>query len=126
MADIGVSIEWNGDQFMELLLREMQKRLAVAGEAIRAAAVKSLRRTKYPPASMPGAVPAWRTGHLFRSVFSDPNPSELAVRVGTPVRYALYLELGTSKMAARPWLRPALMESEKRIISIMTKPLPSK
>jgi hypothetical protein len=126
MADIGVSIEWNGDQFMELLRREMMKRLAVAGEAIRAAAVKSLRRTKHPPASMPGAVPAWRTGYLFRSVFSDPSPANLAVRVGTPVKYGLYLELGTSKMAARPWLRPALLSASKSIVAIMTKPLPNK
>ena len=32
----------------------------------------------------------------------------LAVRVGTSVHYAAYVELGTVKMAARPYLRPAL------------------
>jgi hypothetical protein len=31
--------------------------------------------------------------------------------LGTNVPYGLYTELGTKKMAARPWLRPALVRA---------------
>jgi len=32
------------------------------------------------------------------------------------VEYGYYLEVGTTNMAARPWLRPALRKSEKQIL----------
>lgn len=32
----------------------------------------------------------------------------LVVRIGTDVEYAKYVEFGTSKMSAKPYLRPAL------------------
>lgn len=38
------------------------------------------------------------------------QPSEKEVVVGTNVEYATYIEFGTSKMGARPYLKPALMD----------------
>jgi len=32
-------------------------------------------------------------------------------RVGTDVEYGLYVEQGTSRMAAQPWLRPAALQA---------------
>ena len=128
MADDGISIEmkWTGDNFAELLQREMQKRLATVGEVVRGEATRSLRKTKFPPASKPGHVPAYRTGYLFRSVVYELLPGIFAVRIGTNTKYGRYLELGTSKMAPRPWLRPAIFGSQKRIKAILSKPLPRK
>ena len=37
---------------------------------------------------------------------------------GTDVQYGFYLEVGTVKMQARPWLRPALRRSENGILRI--------
>jgi len=32
-------------------------------------------------------------------------------RVGTDVEYGIYVEQGTSRMAAQPWLRPAALQA---------------
>ena len=58
------------------------------------------------PASEEGEPPHRRTGTLIRSVSSqvDVEGHEIIGRVGTNVRYGFWLEVGTSKMAARPWL----------------------
>jgi HK97 gp10 family phage protein len=63
--------------------------------------------------SAPGAPPYKQTGLLRASVTHELSEGYLAVtaRVGTNLPYGKYLELGTRKMAARPWLRRALLES---------------
>lgn len=49
-----------------------------------------------------------RTGRLRNSIANDHD--DTAVYVGTNVEYAPYVELGTYKMPARPFLRPAIEE----------------
>jgi HK97 gp10 family phage protein len=50
-----------------------------------------------------------RSGRLANSVTVETAPDGLAATVGTDVAYGTYLELGTRRMAARPWLQPALL-----------------
>jgi len=57
--------------------------------------------------SPPGTPPHRQTGHLVSSYGHEFHDSGLLGIHGTNLRYARYLELGTSKMAARPHLRPA-------------------
>lgn len=61
-------------------------------------------------ASAPGQPPAVDTGRLRASIDSDLGADSrgLVARIGTNVVYARHLELGTVRMAARPFLRPAL------------------
>lgn len=61
-------------------------------------------------ASAPGDGPAVDTGRLRASITRETGKvgSVLVARVGTDVKYAKWLELGTSKMSPRPFLRPAL------------------
>ncbi|HWB13401.1 MAG TPA: hypothetical protein VG826_29520 [Pirellulales bacterium] len=112
---------------MRLLRTEMEKRLSTAAEVICAEAVRSIR-TPYPPASTPGQPPHTRSGAsgLMGSVFYwvNADTSNPFAVVGTSLKYGLYLELGTYKMAARPWLRPALYKTLAKLKAIMTKPLP--
>lgn len=59
-------------------------------------------------ASAPGEPPAVRTGMLRNSIKYTVHGVSLSVKgvVGTGVRYAEWLEFGTSKMAPRPFLGP--------------------
>lgn len=56
-------------------------------------------------ASAPGQYPATDTGRLVGSVKAI--ISGTTAIVGTDVKYGAWLELGTSSMAARPWLLPS-------------------
>lgn len=47
------------------------------------------------------------TGRLRNSITHEVVPSEKAVYIGTNVEYAPYVELGTSRQKAHPYLRPA-------------------
>ena len=49
------------------------------------------------------------------------NSGEVTVYVGTNVEYAPYQELGTVKMDARPFLRPAMENSSDEIEQIIRK-----
>ena len=53
------------------------------------------------------------TGNLQSSIKAEHE--RLKVRVGTEVHYGGYVEGGTEKMAAQPYLRPALHENLKAI-----------
>lgn len=49
------------------------------------------------------------TGRLRNSITHQVIDEE-SVAIGTNVEYAIYQELGTSKMKAQPYLRPAVVE----------------
>jgi len=80
--------------------------------ALRAIRVESAAKqnASHPPPSVPGSGPAVRTGRLRSSitwqVFADGEG--LYADIGSNVEYAGYVELGTERMAPRPYLRPAL------------------
>lgn len=61
-------------------------------------------------ASAPGQPPATDTGRLLASIHHilEGEGQHTVAHVGSDVNYALFLELGTRYMAARPFLRPAL------------------
>jgi hypothetical protein len=75
------------------------------------------------PPSEPGEPPAKRTGTLDRSIDSETveTRGEFIGRVGTNLKYGFWLELGTRRMAARPYLRPALTSQRKRILALLKR-----
>lgn len=65
------------------------------------------------------------TGRLRNSITHTVNGGEKAAYIGTNVEYARYVELGTRKMAAQPYLRPAAADHASRYRSIFRKHLQS-
>lgn len=73
------------------------------------------RRTVVHRASAPGEAPASDTGRLVNSINAEVVSSGFEATVkagGGAVKYARMLEFGTSKMAARPFMFPALERSK--------------
>ena len=70
-------------------------------------------------ASAPGEAPAIDTGILRFSIAVKIGDSGLSATIGVPeltkVKYARPLEFGTQKMAARPFVFPALEKNKKTI-----------
>ena len=67
--------------------------------------------------SKPGNPPAPDTGRLMGSITHrvEMEGNSIIGYVGTSVKYGVYLEYGTSKIAARPWLGPAIERNRKII-----------
>lgn len=77
--------------------------------AIRVETAAKVNATNEPP-SVPGHGPAVRTGRLRGSITHrlGEDAEGLYADIGSAVEYAPYVELGTSLMEPRPFLRPAL------------------
>jgi HK97 gp10 family phage protein len=55
------------------------------------------------------------TGRLRASITNQVNPIDSSVIIGTNVKYAPYVEYGTSRMNPQPFLRPAVDMTLRRI-----------
>ena len=72
-------------------------------------------------AAKPGGAPNTDTGRLVSSINTEIE--ENWVVVGTSLPYGEWLEFGTKKMEARPWLLPALDKNNDMIIELHRKAL---
>lgn len=59
--------------------------------------------------SRPGEYPRKQTGHLRRTITYEVDEATMTARIGTNLLYGKFLELGTIRMKARPFLRKTLM-----------------
>lgn len=143
------NLRWNGPQFQRAVTAHMRRNLSAAcialvnhakelisiegtGRAIAAhvgrygwGPAKKYRKKQliynFSPSS-PGEPPHVQTGRLRGSVAWE--VVGLLGRVGTNVKYGRWLELGTKRLAARPWLRPSLDAMRSALIRILTRPMP--
>jgi hypothetical protein len=115
-------ISWHGEEFKGKLRKEMELRLATAGEMLAGRARKLISKP-YPPASEKGNPPHTRRYQqgLLGSVFSELHSDDLTCVVGTTMIHGLYLELGPLD---RKWLGPALDQMQSTIQRILTAPMP--
>lgn len=125
-------VTWYGDDASRQINAEMKRRLAACAIAVTNHAKKLIgidgtgvdsNGTLIPNVnpSKPGDPPHKQGGELQGSVAW--SMVGVVARVGTHIKYGRWLELGTSKMAARPWLRRALFEMTPRINMLLSKPM---
>jgi HK97 gp10 family phage protein len=72
--------------------------------------------------SAAGSFPYKQTGTLRASVTYEIDTTNLVARVGTSVRYGAYLERGTRRMRAHPWLRPSFAQATPQVRRILSRP----
>ena len=107
---------------------DMRRLVGRAANLVRNTAVISINQgaksggiyEKYNPrrthrASAAGEPPATDTGYLVSNIFTNIDTDGLGASVESRAAYSSFLEFGTSKMAARPFLQPALEENKPRI-----------
>lgn len=68
-------------------------------------------------------IPGYVGGTLRNSITHSVNNGEKAVYIGTNVEYAPFVELGTSRKAERPYLRPAAQNHQAQYRQIIEKEL---
>lgn len=78
---------------------------------------------RYYLASAPGEAPASRLGDLRKHIRVKvvKRPDGVDGICGTPFNYGEFLEKGTPRMAARPWLRVSWKRATPTIKKIMTR-----
>ena len=111
--------------------------VATAGYLVRNTAVVSInqgaksgviynRGGKTSRRSAAGEPPATDTGFLVNNIFLKFDADKLGVSVESRASYSLALEFGTSKMAARPFLQPALESNKSKIRTLEKRMIKAK
>jgi HK97 gp10 family phage protein len=128
-----VSVEWHGDEFLKLTAKELGDNLEKAAVYLKGKVKDKINRsepyTRYvgdhgvyydgQDPSSPGEEPKKITGALQRSITHRMSEDRLQAFVGSNLDYAYFLEVGTAKMAARPFLRSTMLEEADALTSIV-------
>lgn len=117
-------VKWFGDEVNRKIEKAIETGLDRLAAEVQEKAKRSMTRTQLDPSrdyrrpgdrrfvtasSAPYHPPAVQRGRLQKSVHIR-RRGKYERQVGSRLAYALYLEVGTSRMIERPWLRPALYE----------------
>jgi HK97 gp10 family phage protein len=129
-----VTADWRGDEFLRAMEKQLADNLEKAAVYFKGQVKDKINRsepyTRYvgdhgiyytgQDPSAPGEEPKKITGTLQRSITHRMSEDRRHAFVGSNIDYAAYLEMGTSKMAARPYLRSTLIEESDVLVSIVT------
>ena len=86
-------------------VRDLARDLAQAPSKVRRRAPQAIRKTALSIERSAKAIAPVETGTLRSSIGSDIGT--LSATIGTDLRYAGFVEFGTSRMAPQPYMRPA-------------------
>lgn len=105
---IEVKITDNSDEFLSALPEQIEQALIAIGITAEAKAKEEVTRVVYDTPPSPNYI---RTGNLRNRITHEVLTGENAVVIGERLSYAPYVELGSSKMKPRPFLKPAIMNN---------------
>ncbi len=121
MARNGVKVTWDYSverKFIKKLEDDINESMEICGVVLRDEVVKNIStptRTHGP--SLPGEFPHADSGTLKKSIFW--NVANFVLTVGSTLKYAWFLEVGTSRMAPRPFLVPTFEKFRKKLRKIV-------
>lgn len=101
---INIKLFDNSDEFQEAFEAAIEKSLEEIGLTAEANAKLEITKAVYDTPESPSYK---RTGRLRNSISHTDDGK--AAYIGTNVEYAPYVELGTSRMGPRPYLKPAVL-----------------
>lgn len=108
------------------VVKEISKQILIGSTQVRNDAISSIaqgsksgrvykRGNVTHKASAPGEAPATDTGFLVSQINLQMDQDKLGASIDSKAPYSSFLEFGTSKMSARPFLQPALEMNKKKI-----------
>lgn len=101
--------KWN-KKLVDDLFNGLGDKMELVGQYVEGQAIKNITDMN-----------AVDSGRLKNSITHVTDKKELTTTIGTNVEYAPFVELGAVKMAPRPFLRLALIESENKIKEILKR-----
>lgn len=118
-------VVWHGASLTKKLQKHNKNNIRKATAFLEAQVKREVGkgRTRTMGPSKPGDPPHVDTGTLRKTIFRKISLGGLSGIVGTPLKYGLFLELGTSRMAPRPYLRATLDMNKSVITGILTTPM---
>jgi HK97 gp10 family phage protein len=93
----------------EITLKVELNKFPEVGSRIRAQLSKAIRKAGFDIEAHAKNVVPVRTGNLKNSIQTEIK-NDLLAQVQVGAEYGIYVEYGTRKMSARPYLRPAVEE----------------
>ena len=116
-----MAMRWHGEEFQRQVHEQWAKNIEAAAIHVKGEIKRSLRigNKDGTSPSAAGDPPRRVTGRLSGSIAHEVDRKKLIGRVGTNVLYAKFLELGTRKMAARPFIRLGLENARHAIARIL-------
>lgn len=111
-------LTWRGDEAIRAINGALDDAVTAGALVAADAAVAIMGRDHGGIPSKPGEPPNVQKGTLSRSTHYV-SPQDMGIphtaAAGTDIPYGRFLEYGTSRMAARPWLLRAALQSRAKI-----------
>lgn len=101
---------------LDKFLRETQRK----GRQAPIAVDRELNRSSLRVERLAKLYAPWDTGWLSENIYSS-KASRLGYKVISPAEYSVYVELGTRKMMAQPFMEPALKEEHPKLMNNLNK-----